>query len=551
MEAPMKIRRMSCRAAVAAVLVAIAAGAHAQVQDAAQQKCLNGMNAQLAKVAKTQQKEIAACLKAAAAGKLPAGTTAEQCLTADAKGKIAKVVLKSFAAATKLCGTAPDFGLTDPATVNAAGLDETLDLEAALFGVDLSTAVITVAGDKAGAACQAAVTKSAGAVLDASLAAFRACKKAGLKDGSVASVAALAGCLDAVTADATGKIAKNIGLLVSNVGKKCDGIALGTAFPGSCAAAPDFPACVALRARCETCQMATAADALPRDCDLFDDALPNSSCGISCTDADGDGYGAGCAAGPDCDDTRSFVHPGIDEACNGIDDDCSGGIDDAPVDVGLACDVPLPPPAGATSGCQAGITVCNAGVLTCDGSVGPTGVLDGCNVDANCDGALTGQPDLSSDVDNCGTCGHACYAGAVHARFACNGGACQFEGCQQGFYDTDGNTTCEYACSFVSPQEACNGLDDNCNGLIDESVLPPSPQDVCGVSPIATAPECTSEVAVTCNNGAWQCTFPAGVCSPSCAAASDACGPTSNTLDNDCNGYVNDDPTCQSCGSIP
>jgi hypothetical protein len=59
-------------------------------------------------------------------------------------------------------------------------------------------------------------------------------------------------------------------------------------------------------------------------------------------DADGDGYGAvtgavtiGCVGDPgfalsfdDCDDTRAIVHPGRQEACDGIDNDCDLAIDE-------------------------------------------------------------------------------------------------------------------------------------------------------------------------------------------------------------------------------
>src|SRR5262249_44011555 len=155
--------------------------------------------------------------------------------------------------------------------VNGAGIDETLDLEAALFGVDLGTAAIAQGADKIGANCQAQVTKAAGQLLDAGLGLFRACKKAGLKDGSIASLATLDACLDSVTADAKGKLAKLAANLAKTVDTKCEGVSLASAFPGACVAAPDLAACVTLRARCETCQMVTAADGLGRDCDAFDD----------------------------------------------------------------------------------------------------------------------------------------------------------------------------------------------------------------------------------------------------------------------------------------
>ncbi len=42
-------------------------------------------------------------------------------------------------------------------------------------------------------------------------------------------------------------------------------------------------------------------------------------------DADGDGYGEGCPAGPDCDDGNAAVHPGaIELPGDGVDQDCDG-----------------------------------------------------------------------------------------------------------------------------------------------------------------------------------------------------------------------------------
>jgi hypothetical protein len=231
---------------------------------------------------------------------------------------------------------------------------------------------------------------------------------------------------------------------------------------------------------------------------------------------------------------QGYVGPGA-EVCDSVDNDCDGIVDNNLTDLG-ACNVPPPPPAGATSPCKAGTKSCLAGVLTCNGSVGPTSNVDSCGVDANCDGVLSSQPDLQNDVANCGACGTSCYAGSVHGVWSCQTGMCVFQGCETGYYDLDGDKTCEYACQFKQAQEICNGEDDNCDGQIDENVLTPTPTQVCGVSPSASRPECTSQVSVACQAGAWKCTFPGGVCGPNCATATEVC----DNLDNDCDGLFNE-----------
>ncbi len=279
------------------------------------------------------------------------------------------------------------------------------------------------------------------------------------------------------------------------------------------------------------------------DCDGLVDNNPKDvggSCGVSnnfpCT------FGVfQCAGGALA--CLGAVNPGV-ETCNGQDDDCDGVIDAAgglpPSDSVGACNAPIPPPAGATSACSAGAKACNGGSIVCNGAVGPTSASDGCNIDANCDGLLTNQPATMTDVHNCGACGNDCLAGAVHANWACVAGACAFQGCQAGYYDltVPADAKCEYPCLFVSATESCNAVDDNCNGQIDEGVIAPSPAQVCGVSPGATAAECSGGgVQVACQAGAWKCSFGSpAVCNPTCAAALEVC----DSLDNNCNGATDE-----------
>ena len=234
------------------------------------------------------------------------------------------------------------------------------------------------------------------------------------------------------------------------------------------------------------------------------------------------------------------VLPAAMETCNGVDDDCDGLIDKTgampPADSVGACNVPPNAPAGATTPCKAGTKACLGGVVACQGSVGPTGATDSCGDDSNCDGVLTNQPDFMSDVKHCGNCATDCQANAVHTIVSCTNGTCMTQGCEPNFYDLDGNGTCEYACSFVSATESCNNKDDNCNGQVDENVMVPSPVQVCGVSASALSPECTTGVTVACMAGAWKCTFPANVCAGGCSANDEVC----DALDNDCDGFVNE-----------
>ena len=75
--------------------------------------------------------------------------------------------------------------------------------------------------------------------------------------------------------------------------------------------------------------------------------------------------------------------------------------------------------------------------------------------------------DIRSDSQNCGACDSPCnLPGAVAA---CVAGACVLQNCLPGSVNLDQSsaTGCEYSCTPTGA-ESCNGVDDDCNGQIDE-----------------------------------------------------------------------------------
>ncbi len=76
-------------------------------------------------------------------------------------------------------------------------------------------------------------------------------------------------------------------------------------------------------------------DSVDQNCNGSTTDIP-ASCGITCTDGDGDGF---YAEGDDCDDGDETVHPGAMEACacDAIDQDCSGDPIDFECDPAPVC----------------------------------------------------------------------------------------------------------------------------------------------------------------------------------------------------------------------
>jgi len=133
-----------------------------------------------------------------------------------------------------------------------------------------------------------------------------------------------------------------------------------------------------------------------------------------------------------------------------------------------------------------------------------------CNaLDDDCDGAVDEDFDLDADPLNCGVCNSPCQADNADAT--CSEGVCEVGDCFDGFSDLDGDVGCEYRCPvFPARGEDCNGVDDDCDSVVDET-LPAPPVDLCRQTPgtpcAGTAAACDTVEGVT----TWYCRYDAAV----------------------------------------
>jgi streptogramin lyase len=115
-----------------------------------------------------------------------------------------------------------------------------------------------------------------------------------------------------------------------------------------------------------------------------------------------------------------------------------------------------------SGGC--GIGLCDPGYASCN----PV-VTDGC------------ETKVSDDPLHCGLCTKVC-SGAPHADPSCVNSSCGLT-CQTGFADGDGNPAngCEACVPTNGGVEICDGLDNDCNGAIDDAL------GACCVSTVTSA----------------------------------------------------------------
>jgi len=167
-------------------------------------------------------------------------------------------------------------------------------------------------------------------------------------------------------------------------------------------------------------------DGIDQDCDNGDRV-----------DADGDGHTSTRAGGDDCDDSNANTHPGAVEIADGQDNDCDGQVDnhlDTSDDDG--------------DGFSEAQGDCN----DFEPAVHPKGVEVPYNgIDQNCNGL---DLDVDLDVDGDGN--------TASSTWVCT---------QPAGYVPD-SSDCDDGQASVSPEasEVGNGIDDNCNGNIDETL---------------------------------------------------------------------------------
>ena len=280
----------------------------------------------------------------------------------------------------------------------------------------------------------------------------------------------------------------------------------------------------------------------PNDCDDTDpmaypsapercgDGIDQSCSGsdLSCegvVDNDGDGWSPPI----DCLDDDDDINPSEAELCDGIDNDCDDVIDEGNPETNDTA------PCGTGEGeCIQGQTICvNGGGITgeisCIGDKGPE--TDICNgLDDDCDGSTdedfaAGGVASVTDLDGTLglTLGESCGTGA------CSGGT---------VVCGPGSATLVCPTHAQASPDICNGIDDDCDGLIDEDFIAGGTVSIANTDGTGALVKGDACGLGACQGGSVLCT-PDGkglYCDTESSESPDLC----NGVDDDCDGTVDE-----------
>ena len=247
-------------------------------------------------------------------------------------------------------------------------------------------------------------------------------------------------------------------------------------------------------------------DGVDDDCDgLVDESFARQpvTCGIGACQRDGERL---CLSGLDQIDCAPGFPRANDRTCDGVDDDCDGLVDEDYVSEPTEC--------GRGACARRGGTICDGGRIESTCSPGEPTADDNCNGrDDNCDGHT--DEDFAAEAIECapGSCAPTsvpiCVAGEVH------------DTCRQG--------------AVISPLDGtCDGVDDDCDGAVDENVAPgPS---ICGTG------ACRAEGTARCIGGAV---------SDNCVAGEPGIDDVCDGIDQNCDGAIDEGwrPQPFTCGT--
>ncbi len=185
----------------------------------------------------------------------------------------------------------------------------------------------------------------------------------------------------------------------------------------------------------------SCVDGIDNDCDLLVDGADSGDCPGGCIDFDGDGYASVLCGGSDCDDLRFDVRPGGGENCvDGVDNDCNGLVD------------------GNDAACAAGCSDQDG-----DGYYSATCLGSDCDDNDAAVHPAAGE-DCGDGIDN------NCDTRIDSADPFCPAG-CTDDADGDGYLDVGcGGSDCDDAEGSVHPgvfENCADGVDNNCNGLID------------------------------------------------------------------------------------